>query len=92
MTDDTVILMLDNKEIARTTIEALKEMTKPLKLKKGIFQWNAYFSVNKENQPVFELFDDTVPFENLAKAPTKSFIYRSRRSNQFKGRMKKTCY
>ena len=56
-------------------------MMKPLKLKKGVFEWNAYFAVNEENKPVFEIFDDAVPFENLAKVPTQSVIYRSRRSN-----------
>ena len=46
MADDKVILKLDGVKIVETTIAALKEMIKPLRLKKGTFEWNAYFAVN----------------------------------------------
>ena len=46
MADDKVILKLDGKQIVETTIDALKEMIKPFRLKKGAFEWNAYFAVN----------------------------------------------
>ena len=46
MADDKVILKLDGTKIVETTIDAIKEMIKPLKLKNGSFEWNAYFAVN----------------------------------------------
>ena len=46
MADDRVILKLDGVKIVETKIDTLKEMIKPLRLKKGTFEWNAYFAVN----------------------------------------------
>ena len=44
------------------------------------------------DEPNLELFDEAVPFENLAMLPRESVLYRNSKTNQFKGRLKKTSY
>ena len=70
----------------------MKEQEWPIKLKKGIYQWNAYLTVNLIDEPNLEVFDEAVPFENLAMLPRESVLYRNSKTNQFKGRLKKTSY
>ena len=87
-------LKLEGVDEGKTTIQRLREIAKPIKIKKGAYEWNAYLKVDYDDQPMLYLFDDAVRFEDLVIAPRHEILYRNSSENLFKGkyRVKKTSY
>ena len=92
--DGVVHLKLEGQDLGNTTIQRLREIAKPFKIKKGANEWNAYIQVDSEDEPILYLYDDAVKFEDLVVAPKHEILYRNGRVNDFKtgSRTKKTVY
>ena len=68
----------------------LKEEAVYFQIKKGVYTWEAEFSLDSEDKPILKLFKDKVEFDMLIEARKYEILYRQTKINNFKGRIKKT--
>ena len=81
------------KTILVTTKAELAIEDKTFELKHQSHSWDCAVTLDNDNEPTLSLFEDKVPFDNLALAPSLGAYHsRNTKTNTFKGRVKKTSY